>query len=206
MHSNRLIILLACRNVHSARSACKQITKKQRRGEGVTWNRRLWVDKLARVYGGGRALIPGGAAAVSNGGEIDQRVRGHYSSLLSVFFPFSCYTSLFSLFLSLSTNDPLISFYLFFPNVKNKVPLYLLLPTVRLRSLSFLPTVSFVFFFFSSPPSVLTFLSLFFSSSSSKSLPPQFFFSVFNYSKHPALFCFLHCFFPFFPSVSASLF
>ena len=40
----------------------------------------------------------------------------------------------------------------------------------------------------------------------SKSLSPLVFFYVFNYSKYPALFCFLHYLFPFFPSVSASLF
>ena len=104
------------------------------------------------------------------------------------------------MFLSLSTNDPLISFYLFFPNVKNKVPLYLLLPTVRLRSLSFLPTVSFVlFFFFSSPPFVLTFLSLFFSSSSSKSLPPQFFFLFSTTQNTRPSFVFSTVSFPSFP-------
>jgi hypothetical protein len=67
---------------------------------------------------------------------------------------------------------------------------------------SYSPSSSSVFFFFVFFHSALG-LFLF---SYSKSLSPLVFFYVFNYSKYPALFCFLHYLFPFFPSVSASLF
>jgi hypothetical protein len=58
--------------VHSACSVCKKINR-ETEGERITWNGGALVAGLTVACGGDRALVPGGAVAVSNGEERDER-------------------------------------------------------------------------------------------------------------------------------------